>query len=296
MAEPRVEVRWHAAPGCIDEATLVATVERTLDQPIFHARGDAAATLEGDVARTDSGYEAKIVLRSLDGTVAAEREIGTTATDCARLDDSIAVVVAMIVDGVREQARPAPLHVPPAPPRVARVASITGDVEVGGALALGLLPDASAGAYVRADVAFAKRWSVGLAGYGWSASNAMELGSGARISAWTGEVEGCGAPLVTARVAVHVCVALGAGFTDATPIALSGGAETKLPIIYDGVTLGFDVRIAGPVWLRAHAALWNPFVVPSYYFYGSDGARHDLPGPWVVEPVFAIGLAARFGS
>jgi hypothetical protein len=292
-----VEVHWHAAGGCIDEATLVATVERTLDQPVFHGPSAIAATLEGDVVRTDTGYDAKIVLRGVDGTV-SERTIGTTSDDCARLDDSIAVVVAMMVDGVREPTAPSTLRVPPEPPRSVSHphASIAGDVEAGAALAIGLLPDASPGAYVRADVAFAKRWSIGLAAYGFAPSDAMALGSGAHISAWTGEVAGCGAPFLSSRVALHACVALGAGFTDATPIALSGGSETRLPIMYDGVTLDLDVRIAGPVWLRTRASLWNPFVVPSYYFYGADGARHDLPGPWPIEPVLSIGLAARIGS
>lgn len=297
-ATPRVELRWRAAEGCIDEATLAATVERTLDQPVFHGQNAIAATLDGDLAKSETGWAAKIVLRGVeDDKVVAERTIGTTSDDCSRLDDSIAVVVAMMVDGVREQATPAPLRVPPAPPRVSSRApsSITGHVEAGAALAVGLLPDASAGAYVHADVA-SRRWSIGLTGYGWSASNAMALGSGARISAWTGTVEACGAPLSTTRFALHACVALGAGFTDATPIALSGGSEQRLPIMFDGVTLGFDVRIAGPVWLRSRASLWNPFVVPSYYFQSADGARHDLPGPWVIDPVFSIGLAARIGS
>jgi len=293
-AAPRVELHWRAAEGCLDEATLAATVERTLDQPVFHGRNAIAATLEGDVAPSDAGYDAKIVLRGVDGAVLAEREIGTTSHDCSRLDDSLAVVVAMMVDGVREKP-PAPLRVPPKPPRVVRP-PVVGEIEAGAAVAIGLLPDASPGAYVRARVGFARRFSVSLGGYGWSPSDAIELGSGAHIWAWTGELDACGSVLGSNRVTLGVCLALGAGFTDATPIALQGGSETKLPFVYDGVAVDFSVHVAGPLWFHSRAAIWNPFVVPTYFFYGSDGARHDLPSPWLVEPVFSIGLSARFGS
>jgi hypothetical protein len=295
-------MRWHSAPGCIDEATLAATVERTLEQPVFHGPGAIAATLDGDVGKSPTGWEAKIVLRPNDGDT-VERTIGTTADDCARLDDSIAVVVAMMVDGVHEPkqtpAPPAPLRVSPAPIRASTTPkpapmSIKVDVEAGPALAIGLLPNASPGGYLRANVTLA-RFSVGLTAFGWAPSDAIELGSGARISAWMGVVEACGAPLRADRFALHACALFGAGFTDATPIALSGGSETRLPIMVDGVSLGFDVRLGGPIWLRSRASLWNPFVVPSYYFFAADGSRRDLPGPWVLEPVFAIGLAVRFG-
>ena len=297
-ATPRLELRWQASPGCIGQAALARTVEGTLAQPVFHGTRDVAAIVDGSVVHDGGGWRAKVVLRALTGAVLAEREISTPSNDCARLDDSLAVVVAMMVDGLREA--PTPLRVAPAPPRPVRRAEhhtpFEAELEAGAAIAVGLLPEPSPGAWVRVDAVFGRRWSIGLAGAGWAASNAIALGSGARISAWTGELTACGAVVDGARASLRACAAVGAGFTDATPIALAGGAETRLPMVFDGLVVDGTLRICGPVWAHLRAGVWNPVLVPSYYFYGADRSRHDLPGPWVLEPVVSLGLGARFGS
>ncbi len=309
-ATPRLDLRWNAESGCIDAAALAKLVEATLGEQVFHGDATPAATLDGAVVKSSEGYGAHVVLRARGGAVLAERDLDTPSDDCSRLDESLAVVVAMMVDAVPEpeaQAR-RPLRVAPAPPHppIARSSELreklpsekvplSGEVEAGGAVAIGLLPDVSAGAFVRGGLHL-RRWSVELAGFGWSASDATLLGSGARISAWAGELSGCGALVEGARASLRACLALGVGFTDATPIALEGGAETRQPLVYDAVALDGALRVAGPLWLHLRAGVCNPFVAPSYYFYAADGSRQDLPGPWLIEPTFSLGLSARFGS
>ncbi len=315
-ATPRLELRWDAASGCLDGDGLAKLVESTLDEPVFHSQTAAFdATLEGKVVKSSGGYDAHIVLRSPDGAVLAERDIGSPSEDCSRLDESLAVVVAMMVDAVPEpQPKPAPqpprLHVSATPPRPgpikAPIEKITnerprseptwsGEIEAGAAVTMGLLPDVSPGAFVRGGL-HARRWSVEVAGYGWAPSDALLLGSGARISGWMGELSGCGAFVEAGRVSLRACLSIGAGFTDATPLALQGGAETRQPLVYDALAIDGAVRVAGPVWLHLRAGVCNPFVVPSYYFFAADGSRQDLAGPWLLEPTFSLGLAARFGS
>src|ERR1700722_7153784 len=99
--EPAVAFEWSRTdPGCVDAETLVNTVEGTLGRPVFHGAGRSTATVSGRIAAASSQrYEATIALRGPEGKLIAQRVL-TTDSDCRRLDDSIAGVVALVVDSL----------------------------------------------------------------------------------------------------------------------------------------------------------------------------------------------------
>jgi RNA polymerase sigma factor (sigma-70 family) len=102
----RVDLTWRSEdPTCIDRATLARTVESTLGRPVFHAEAPASASIEGRVeaATSGSGFRATITMRSPSGEVLSQRDVSTPAASCDRLDEAIAVVVALTVDGVEER-------------------------------------------------------------------------------------------------------------------------------------------------------------------------------------------------
>ena len=82
----------------MDEPSLARAVEARLQRRAF--RNDVPATLSVKVvlARTNEGWSASLDLRNADGGFLGRRSLVTAAADCSALDESLALVVALLVD------------------------------------------------------------------------------------------------------------------------------------------------------------------------------------------------------
>lgn len=304
-AEPgaRATLRWRAVAPCIDEATLAKTVEGALGYRVFDAT-DAAANatppaiiIEGEVAPHGGGFRASIAMRSRTGALLASRSLETVAVSCDRMDDSIAVVIAIMLDGF-EGERP-PLQVQPSPPRVALAprapaAPIVAG-EVGAGVSLGILPRAAPTAYLGFTVDLAIPVTLTLGMHTWLPERALYEGAGGEISAWAADLGACYTPLRAARVRLGACLGGGGGWLVGAPIGLLHPAEVTRPLAFGEAAVDASARIAGPVWGRLGAALWVPFVKPRFFFH--DGAvQRDVATLWPVAPSFTLGIVVRPGS
>ena len=210
LAEPahHVILKWSSSDGCVDEPTISKTVEDTLGRAVFRSTEKPAAIVDGEIGpREGGGFHASISLLSVDGGVLTKREIETEAPTCDRLDESAAIVIALMVDGVTEPKQVAP---PPAPrpplkiaPSLPRPTETRIEVALGNALAFGLLPNVSVGGFVRAGV-LREAWSVKLDASLFSPSDAAQDGVAARIWAFATELDGCYAP-IRERVRWDIC-------------------------------------------------------------------------------------------
>lgn len=84
---------------CIDSSALTVAVESRLQRRAF--RQDLPATLYVRIVlerRFDATWSAAISLRDASGTALGSRSIVTRAAHCSALDDSLALVVALLVD------------------------------------------------------------------------------------------------------------------------------------------------------------------------------------------------------
>lgn len=89
------------APGaerCVDQQSLKRAVEARLQRHAF--REDQAATLyvQIAIARNDAGWSASLTMHDGSGAFLGRRSLVTEAADCSALDDSLALVVALLVD------------------------------------------------------------------------------------------------------------------------------------------------------------------------------------------------------
>jgi hypothetical protein len=100
----RLELIWSQGDAsCVSAAALVRAVEGTLGRAVFRGDGTTIAEVSGEVsAASPHSYAAHVVLRLSDGRVVAERTL-LTREGCHRLDESIAVVVALMVDELERQ-------------------------------------------------------------------------------------------------------------------------------------------------------------------------------------------------
>ncbi|HEV8548518.1 MAG TPA: hypothetical protein VGQ57_05805 [Polyangiaceae bacterium] len=131
-ANPRVELaltRGEGTGGCLDSSALEKAVERRLEHPVFTSSTPVDLRLELAFEETPRrGFSAAIVLRDRTGAEIGRRELTTASRQCSVLDDSLALVIALLVDSpeARERATAAPptastspslpANAPPVPP------------------------------------------------------------------------------------------------------------------------------------------------------------------------------------
>jgi hypothetical protein len=105
-ATPRATLevtRGTGTESCIESDTLERAVESRLQRSVFGG-GDVRVSLHFE--RRQRAFTAELVLFDRHGTALGRRELKTQAAHCSALDDSLALVVALLVDSpeAREQA------------------------------------------------------------------------------------------------------------------------------------------------------------------------------------------------
>ncbi len=100
--EPRVTLdvtRGAGTEACIRERAVGRAVERRLHRHVFVDAGSADVRIDVTLARdAGSTWSAKLVLRGPDGAELGARELDTRAPHCSSLDESLVLVVALLVD------------------------------------------------------------------------------------------------------------------------------------------------------------------------------------------------------
>jgi hypothetical protein len=100
----RLELRREAgAEGCVDARRLTKSVEVRLRRRVFVA-ADGDLTLQVVLSRQGEAWRALITLADAAGAL-GRRELTTLAAHCSALDDSLGLVVALLVDTPPERPR-----------------------------------------------------------------------------------------------------------------------------------------------------------------------------------------------
>src|SRR6187402_1791775 len=210
----RVSMRVSNRTGteqCIAQPALEQAVEARLQREVFTHDAHPPLVIELELSRTThQEWAAKLTLTNADGQPLGQRELATRASHCSALDDSLALVVALLVDApldeqLRKEAgeratpaatapsiaplptpRPTPLripartHAPRAPWRANGHAAAT--------LSLGSLPTAAPGLELGLELLAPSAPSFRLFA-GATPSRSTPGDSGARVSLWYGGLE-----------------------------------------------------------------------------------------------------------
>ena len=181
------ELEWHEAPAggnCIDAERLASTVEQRLGRQVFVPHDSADVRVRGGITRIDGRWVVKIELASAAGDAMGERDLETESPDCSSLDDSLALVLAVMLDIPKTRvpepvapAAPAPTTpaalAPAAPvPRTSilrlprdtppRRPSTRIEAGLGGVVTYGLLPQVAWGLRAHVAVAPPSFWKFGV--------------------------------------------------------------------------------------------------------------------------------------
>jgi hypothetical protein len=326
-------VRLPGAEGCIGTHDLAAAVEARLHRPVIVSAAQADLSIEGRIeplphapASTPpagAGFRATVVVSSAAGDVLGERTIDHDGADCRGLDETLVLVVAVMIDPEAAlEPRPAaaeerPIVVAPelspTPPEPPEPEVTTRELEIPATTA----PDLPSRARTRVDLSagfVAGLGPVPLPGLGFSISGIVdpprfwpiEIELGALVATRveiadadgealfdrvTGGLMVC-APWERGRVRLQGCLGLQAGALHAA----AGGEgfdethRTWRPLVDPAAR----VRVLWAVWrslvLRAGVTLTVPTIRDRFVFEGADGQLHEIFDPWPVGVAFEVGL------
>ncbi len=295
-------------PTCIGADDLSSMVERTLGRAVFHSDAPPFAKVTGAVGRVGPDlFEARIALFAVDGRILGKRTL-TTLGDCGRLDESVAVVVTLMIDGVEEV--PTRLDIPAAPPRPVAPRALGAALEVpaprasaplaitlglGAGLSSSLLPGVVASFGVRGEVALAGFVPIALTLRVHEPSSALVAGLGGRFSAWTGELAACPA-WSSGRLRLGGCAGLGSGAIEGDYVNLIDGDSHARPLLLATLLPFAAVRLAGPLWIRGEAGAWFPLLRERWGYLDALGVFETVFRPAPVVPTATLTFELRAGS
>lgn len=248
---------WKAPPesDCASAEQIRAEVDRLSETPLA-TRGQQFE-IEALALRHEGGWVASVALRDEQGRVLGGREVSGPYASCRDLDVPVALVVATLLDELRQ---PAPKPVPaatstPAPPE--RRAAIGVGAFVSGAL--GLAPRLTLGAGASVELPLA--WPLLFSASAYLPGRVTDAqGRGARVVSFHAGAAVC-PRLVGRRHALRLCgsgqlgavVAKGVGLTESRPATrpmIMLGLEPQLVL---GLTPSWVLQVSlGAHWLPVH--------------------------------------------
>jgi hypothetical protein len=286
-----VAVDWRRAPGaegCIDGATLEREVEGRLERHVFGNAMEADVFLHGQVERRDSDFVARITMVATNGRLLGERELRSDAPDCARLDESIAVVIALALDSIRSMPASS-LRVPKASPRDGWTAKV-GPTLVG---SWGLLPNP--GLTVGFDVSvqpptfwpFDFAWSIGL-----FPTKVDRSGRTAEFSAMQFGLFLC--PLSYAsRVELRACFGTEADYLTATGVSFDVQRSTASWVVGPAGRAVMFLPVGRAAGFTSNFSLAVPLLRDRFTYSVDGGQVEELHRPSPVVLFLGMGLLLR---
>lgn len=307
-APPRVRLTWSSPDDrCLTESALRQAVERTLGRQVF-ADDPGLAEVRGEIAPAGTGFRARISLHQ-SGQPTVQRTLSTGKV-CGRLDESVAVVVALMIDTVLAPAEPVQMAVPDEPPAadaaaIAPPTTTTAVAPAGQPLTMGLAlaggvghgvlpgwtPEAGLVARLRPSP-----WLGVEADLRWLATKrALNDGAlGGDFSAWTATLRGC-AGTHGARLRFAGCLGVGSGRLTGSGVGLNAREPPSGTLLFAAVTPArVGVRVAPHVWLSADASVRLMLRRERFGFLDTQGEFAAVHRPSLLAPV--LSLAVLFES
>jgi len=298
-------------------AALTAAVEERLTRTVFTASGNADVRVRGGIQQRGGRWQVEIELSSAAGEPMGSRSLESDSADCSALDDSIALVLAVMLD-IPQTRIPSPAAAPPTQTpaqqqRPAPPASLSSRLKVptdtpprrpswhfelglGGVLSVGLVPAAAWG--LRAHLALTppalSKFGLDVTIYR-SVDEALEGSSaGASFSPLEAGFFVCPLDWELYSVDLEACAAQQVGRLRVRGYGFDTNQEQTRTYVNLGVELTASILVVGPLTARLGVRLQAPLVRETFR-YGSPGGEE--PSIFRMSPLVTtgqMGLSAEF--
>jgi len=295
---------WQRAPGaeqCLDAPALEQGVEMRLARRVFvqaepQTRPTSPAVrIRGRIApRPGAGFHAELELETLDGESLGRRELETHAEHCSALDESLALVVALMVDIPPEKlparpVAPAPrAFTPIAVPKTTHAPREPWQVEVTllGTFGIGLLPEPAVGVRAGVGVAPPAFWLTELEATYWPAQERERGGVGTELGLMTLGLFVCPLTFESGWLGLRICAGQELGRVHAAGFGFDRDREHARLFFDAGARLRGVLRLTGALELRAGIGVALPFSRDRFVYAERDGSHPEL---FQVAPVVGTG-------
>lgn len=307
-------VRPPEAKACLSQAELERGVERRLQRAVFE-EATPKLSLQVLFERRQKQWFVRVELSDARGLLGT-RELSTDAGHCSALDDSLALVVALLVDTPPEREEPPPLETrgaaslpiatAHAPPRLSEIRipaetlapreSPRVGVRASWLLAAGLLPDFALGLAAAVDFRFPHLPRFALLGEGFAAERATlaARAAGARIASQRLGLEVCPALWSADYAWVESCFGQRVGRIRAEGFGFDRNVGSSQ--IYHAVVAGLDSGLTLASWLDLSVGLRFeiPLTRDDFAVYPRGLDREVVFRAAPVAAIVHLGLGAHF--
>lgn len=207
--------RLPGSETCIGARELAEAVEARLGRPVFVSTARADLVVEGRIERAEeTRWKATFSVTRADGTIVGTRELDVQADSCRKLDQTLAVLVALLIDPEARaeppppepEPEPRPTNVNPPAPSAPPPAEpgLHVEVAVGGAALTGSLPEIAPALRAATALRFSG-WSLELAGALTDSTEASDGRRGAELRSGHVELAACPTLANPASLRVDAC-------------------------------------------------------------------------------------------
>jgi hypothetical protein len=315
-SEPTATLQWVRGPGaedCADARDVSARVENKLQRPAFGDLRAARLLVEGRAEKTAGGYRAELRTFDAQGKLLGSREVLSEEASCARLSETVAVVLAVMLDPEAALAAPAavdptppvkdpapvceapPPPAPPPPPPKARPAR---DVSAFTRMAYGHLPAAIWGLGAALELPFKRFGGARVEGVGFL-QRELDLDAnpqvGAHLRVLYAGLQYCPLFEPYGRTRFSLCSGAEGGVIQSRSVGLGArGRDSVSPLINATASARLAVRLAGTFSFYAGAGLSVPLTRTLFEAPLQGGQKAELFEQGALAGEVDLGLGSRF--
>jgi hypothetical protein len=250
----------------------------------------------------EGNWIAAIDLENRNGSALGHRELAISAQHCSSLEESLALMVSLMVDVTRESLKqPASKLAPQARLETPRATEPThtsapwrGRAYLLGSLRDGQMPGLGRSITLQGEISSVQDWSASLAVALWAPGQRSEEGLGARFWLGTVEADVCGAIRSNRSSDVSLCAGYQLGILDSRAFGFDVN-QHKATLIQDLV-----MRFRATFWATAsfgfHGTLGVglPLIQDEFFGTRTDGSTVRLMSRPPLIPLADFGMAVRF--
>jgi hypothetical protein len=306
----RATLEWYRseeAAECLDAPALATAVQAGLNRTVFVSSAQADLRIKVSLGRpAEEQWLADIDLEDPNGKKLGHRELTIRAPQCSAMDESLALVVSLMVDVTRESLRPQPAVVQPLPrierklPQAERVPSPADrwheSLFMLGSARIGQLPGLGRGMSVAGELGPPRSWFALISATVWAPAQTSHENSGAKFWLGTAEASLCGTTQSNWHNELSLCVGQQMGLLDSRAYGFDVNRKGST-IFYD---LTFRLRMtwwaASALGLHLGLGAGLPLVQNEFFGTRADGSTVRILSRPALVPLADIGVGFRFGQ
>ncbi len=277
-----------SAADCLSRPALEREVERRLERRVFTSRQRADVILSGRLRRDGARWHARLALESASGEVLGTRDLVSETAHCSGLDETLVLVVALLVDLPRQAIglrTPRDAPEPRAPWRA--------ELWLGGGALVGTLPAASGVAAVAVAALPPEFPRFELGGFVTTASDATHRAGGARFRLAGARALLC--PVGVGRAAsLELCVGQHVARLDVQAFGYVEPRATTHLLFAVSTAAHLGLRLSDWLGVRAGLSVGALLSRPRFVVENPEGGLEEVFRPALAQIGAEAGVGVRF--